>query len=168
MRALPEKRERRAAQSPGAEPATGGRAAAEDAERRSVERTGMTQTGRAVASALRLQTLVAVGLALLLLAKGPVAAYSSLFGSLAVWLPAWAFSLVVVRRVGGDSTAFLRAVAVAEAGKLVLTGVFCAVVFIWVRPLAAGWFFAGMIAVLAAGWIGGWIGGSTGPGRSIR
>jgi hypothetical protein len=31
---------------------------------------------------------------------------------------------------------------------------FCAVVFIWVKPLAAGFFFLGMIGVLAAGWVG--------------
>jgi len=32
--------------------------------------------------------------------------------------------------------------------------VLCAVVFIWVKPLAAGFFFVGMIGVLAANWVG--------------
>jgi F0F1-type ATP synthase assembly protein I len=42
----------------------------------------------------------------------------------------------------------------AEFGKLALTGMLCAVVFIWVKPLAAGFFFLGMIGVLIANWIG--------------
>ena len=30
----------------------------------------------------------------------------------------------------------------------------CVAVFVWVKPLAAGWFFGGMGAVLLAGWAG--------------
>ena len=44
--------------------------------------------------------------------------------------------------------------ALAEFGKFVLTGLLCAVVFIWVKPLAAGFFFLGMIGVLIANWSG--------------
>jgi F0F1-type ATP synthase assembly protein I len=84
----------------------------------------------------------------------PVAAYSSLFGSLSVYLPGLLFTFLVMRKMGGDSAVFLRTAAVAEFGKLTLTGVLCAVVFIWVKPLAAGFFFLGMIGVLAANWIG--------------
>jgi hypothetical protein len=56
--------------------------------------------------------------------------------------------------MGGDSADFLRTAMLAEFGKLALTGVLCAVVFIYVKPLAAGFFFLGMIGVLIAGWIG--------------
>ncbi len=103
---------------------------------------------------LRIQSLAALVLASLSFLAGPVAAYSSLSGSLAVYLPGLLFTVLVTRKMGGDSADFLRTAAVAEFGKLALTGVLCAVVFIWVRPLAAGFFFLGMIGVLAAGWIG--------------
>jgi F0F1-type ATP synthase assembly protein I len=103
---------------------------------------------------LRIQSTVAVSLALLSLLAGPVAAYSSLFGSLSVYIPGLIFTFLVMRKMGGDSVVFLRTAALAEFGKLTLTGVLCAVVFIWVKPLAAGYFFLGMIGVLIANWIG--------------
>ena len=103
---------------------------------------------------LRIQSLVALALVLISLPAGPVAAYSSLFGSLAVYIPGLLFTIAVLRKMGGDSAVFLRTAALAEFGKLGLTGALCAVVFIWVKPLAAGFFFLGMIGVLAAGWLG--------------
>ena len=112
-------------------------------------------TARALAAGLRLQALVALALAgLLLLADGRVAAYSSLCGSLAVYVPSLLFTRMVAGKIGGDTGAFLRAAAVGEVGKLFLTGLLCALVFIGVRPLAAGWFFTGMIGLLLTGWIG--------------
>ncbi|NCF61601.1 MAG: hypothetical protein GWP58_02005 [Gammaproteobacteria bacterium] len=103
---------------------------------------------------LRIQSMVAVLLALLSLLAGPVAAYSSLFGSLAVYLPGMMFTVLVMRKIGGDSAVFLRTAMLAEFGKLALTGLLCAMVFIWVKPLAAGYFFLGMIGVLIASWFG--------------
>ena len=104
---------------------------------------------------LRIQSLAAVSLALLsLLAGGPVAAYSSLFGSLAALVPSLVFTVIVLRKLGGDSAAFLGTAVLAEFGKLVLTGLLCAAVFIWVKPLAAGFFFLGMIGGLIANWVG--------------
>lgn len=111
-------------------------------------------TARALAVALRVQTLVAIALALVLLLIGPVAAYSSLCGSLVVYLPGLLFTVLVGRKIGASSAAFLRAAAVTEFGKLVLTGVLCALVFIWIRPLAPVWFFTGMLTLLATSWIG--------------
>ncbi len=111
-------------------------------------------TGTNLAGSLRIQFLVMVLLALVLLLVSPVAAYSSLFGGLAVYVPGLIFTLLVVRKIGGDSAAFLGTAALAEFGKLALTGLLCAVVFIWVKPLAAGYFFLGMISVLIAGWAG--------------
>lgn len=103
---------------------------------------------------LRTQSLVAMALAGVLLLVSPVAAYSSMFGSLAAFLPSLLFTLVVARRFGADSAAFLRAAVIGEALKWLLTAVICVAVFVWVTPLAAGWFFAGMGAVLLAGWAG--------------
>lgn len=103
---------------------------------------------------LRLQSLTAFFLALLSLLAGPVAAYSSMFGSLAVYLPGLLFIVLVTRRIGADSAVFLRTAMFAEFGKLALTGLLCAVVFIFIKPLAAGFFFLGMIGVLIAHWTG--------------
>lgn len=103
---------------------------------------------------LRLQSLTALVLTALSFIAGPIAAYSSLSGSLVAYLPGLLFTLLVMRKMGGDSADFLRTAALAEFGKLVLTGVLCAAVFVWVKPLAAGFFFLGMIGVLAAGWFG--------------
>lgn len=118
------------------------------------ENQAAATAARALAVALRMQTLVAIALAFALLLIGPVAAYSSLCGSLAVYLPGWLFTVLVGRKIGASSAAFLRAAAVAEFGKLLLTGVLCALVFICIRPLAPLWFFTGMLSALAASWIG--------------
>lgn len=107
-----------------------------------------------VSRGLRVQTVVALALAGGLMLVGPVAAYSSLFGSLAAYIPALLFALLVVPKFGADSAAFLRTAAVAEVAKIFLTGVLCAVVFIWVKPLSPGWFFAGMLAVIFSGRLG--------------
>ena len=118
------------------------------------------ETVRALRSGLRIQSLAALCLAGLLLIKSPIASYSALFGSLSAYLPGALFVLLVARRLGGDTNAFLRTAALGEFGKLFLTGLLCAVVFIWVKPLAAGWFFTGMLVVMVVGWIG--------LGRAIR
>ena len=110
--------------------------------------------GAGLARSLRIQSLAVVLLTLVLLLVSPVAAYSSLFGGLTVYLPGLVFTLLVVRKIGQDSAAFLGTAALAEFGKLVLTGVLCAVVFIWIKPLAAGFFFLGMISALIASWVG--------------
>jgi len=109
---------------------------------------------RTLVRSLRVQSLLSVLLAGGLLLIGPVAAYSSMFGSLAAFIPALFFAQFLARKFGPDSAAFLRAAVMAEAGKLLLTVLICAAVFIWVRPLAAGWFFAGMITVMFSGWLG--------------
>jgi len=114
---------------------------------------GIPRLVQRLRSGLRIQSLVSLALAALLLAVGPVAARSSLLGSLAVYLPGLMFTVLTVRKLGGDTAAFLRTAALAEIGKLLLTGVLCAMVFIYVDPLAPGFFFLGMMVTLAAGWI---------------
>jgi len=100
---------------------------------------------------LRIQSLVSAALAIALLAISPVASYSSMFGSLAAFMPALLFAMIVAPRYGPDSAAFLRAVVIGEAGKWLLTVVLCIATFVWIEPLAAGWFFAGMLVTMVAG-----------------
>ena len=107
-----------------------------------------------VSRGLRIQSVVALLLAGGLLLLGPVAAYSSMFGSLAAYIPSLLFALVVAPKFGADSATFLRTAVVAEVAKIFLTGLLCAAVFIWVKPLAPGWFFAGMVAVIFSGRFG--------------
>jgi F0F1-type ATP synthase assembly protein I len=90
-------------------------------------------------------------LAGILLLVGPVAAYSSLFGSLAAFIPALFFAALVARKFGMDSVGFLRTAMVAEAGKILLTAALCVAVFVWVKPLAAPWFFMGMLVTMFSG-----------------
>lgn len=114
---------------------------------------GIPRLVQKLRSGLRIQSLVSLALAAVLLAVGPVAATSSLLGSLSAYLPGLMFTVLTVRKLGGDSAAFLRTAALAEIGKLLLTGALCAMVFIYVDPLAPGFFFLGMIVTLAAGWV---------------
>lgn len=93
-------------------------------------------------------------LAGVLLLVDPIAAYSSMFGSLAAFIPALFFALLATSRIGSDSAAFLRTVFLAEAGKLLLTALVCVAVFVWVKPLAGGWFFVGMVFTIFSGWLG--------------
>ena len=102
--------------------------------------------GVLIRRSLRVQSTVSLLLAGGLLLVGQVAAYSSMFGSLAAYIPALFFALVVTPKFGADSATFLRTAVVAEVAKILLTGLICAAVFIWVKPLSAGWFFAGMVA----------------------
>lgn len=102
---------------------------------------------------LRAQSLAGLALAAILMLVSPVAAYSSLFGSLAAYVPALLFALIVLRNFGGDSAAFLRAAVIGEAAKLLATALICMAVFMLVEPMAYGWFFAGMILVIFVGFL---------------
>jgi ATP synthase protein I len=115
---------------------------------------GTVPNGRLISRSLRIQSLVALLLAGGLLLLGQVAAYSSMFGSLAAFIPALFFALVVTPKFGPDSAAFLRTAVIAEVAKIFLTAVICLVVFVWVKPLAAGWFFTGMAVVIFSGRLG--------------
>lgn len=108
-------------------------------------------TGRSIRQGLRIQSIASLLLASVLLLVGPVAAYSSLFGSLAAYVPALFFALIMASKFGPDSAAFLRAAVVAEVVKIMMTALICVAVFVWVKPLAAGWFFAGMAMAIFSG-----------------
>ncbi|MEE4175134.1 MAG: ATP synthase subunit I [Xanthomonadales bacterium] len=104
---------------------------------------------------LRAQALAALVIAAVAwVAGGRVPSYSSLFGSMAVLFPTLVFALVLGRRIGSDSTAFLGAAVIAELLKWLVCGAICIAVFVGVEPLAAGWFFTGMGLVILAGWLG--------------
>lgn len=78
---------------------------------------------------------------------GRVYAYSALLGGLACVIPNafLALRLVVPRRDPGAG-ALVRAAYIGELGKVALTILMFSVIFILVRPLAAGPLFAGFIA----------------------
>lgn len=109
---------------------------------------------RLIGRGLRIQSITSLLLAGVLLLLGPVAAYSSIFGSLAAFIPALFFALLVTSKFGPDSAAFLRTAVIAEAGKILLTAMICVAVFVWIKPLAASWFFAGMLVTIFSGWLG--------------
>jgi F0F1-type ATP synthase assembly protein I len=110
--------------------------------------------GLTISRSLRAQSIVSLLLAGGLLMVGQVAAYSSMFGSLAAFIPALFFALVVTPKFGPDSAAFLRTAVMAEVAKIFLTALICVVVFVWVKPLAAGWFFTGMVVAIFSGRLG--------------
>ena len=115
---------------------------------------GTVPNGRLIRRSLRIQSLAALLLAGGLLLLGQVAAYSSMFGSLAAYIPALFFALVVTPKFGPDSAAFLRTAVIAEVVKILLTALICMAVFVLVKPLAAGWFFTGMAVVIFSGRLG--------------
>ena len=110
--------------------------------------------GRLIGRGLRVQSTASLILVLCLLLVGQVAAYSSMFGSLAAFIPALFFALVVTPKFGPDSAAFLRTAVIAEVVKIFLTALICMAVFMWVKPLAAGWFFTGMAVTIFSGRLG--------------
>ena len=111
--------------------------------------------GLMIRRGLRYQSLAGLVLAgVLMMVTGPVAAYSALLGSLAAFVPALIFALMVAAKFGNDSAAFLRAAVAGEVAKFLVTALICLAVFLWVRPLAAGWFFAGMISTIFIGYLG--------------
>ena len=110
--------------------------------------------GLLISRGLRVQSLASMLLAGALLLVRPVAAYSSMFGSLAAFIPALFFALFVAPKIGPDSAAFLRAAVIGEALKILITALICVVVFVLVKPLAAGWFFAGMAVGIFSGRLG--------------
>ena len=110
--------------------------------------------GLLISRGLRVQSTAALLLAGALLLVSPVAAYSSMFGSLAAFIPALFFALFVAPKIGPDSAVFLRAAVIGEALKILITALLCIAVFVWVKPLAAGWFFVAMALGIFSGRLG--------------
>ena len=78
---------------------------------------------------------------------GSVAGYSALLGSLTCVIPnAFLATRIVLARRDSGARALIRAAYTGELGKLALTVLMFSIVFVTVRPLAAGPLFAGFIA----------------------
>ena len=78
---------------------------------------------------------------------GRVAGYSALLGSLTCVIPnAFLATRIVLTRRDSGARALIRAAWTGELGKLALTVLMFSIVFVTVRPLAAGSLFAGFIA----------------------
>lgn len=85
---------------------------------------------------------------------GLTAGYSALLGSLVCVLPNAILAIhIAAGGMAGDARRMVRAAYVGMALKLVLTAVLFTCVFVLVRPLAAGWLFAGFIATQAVIWV---------------
>lgn len=101
------------------------------------------------------------------LASGPLAAGSALLGSLICAFPNAILGLrIAAAGASGDARRMLRATYVAVALKLVLTAALFAAVFALVRPLSAGWLFAGFIATQATMWAAPLLTGDKGDGAA--
>ena len=101
-----------------------------------------------IVTVLALQLGVGVALAALLWGlAGGVAGYSALLGSLTCVIPnAFLATRIVLARRDPGARALIRAAWTGELGKLALTVLMFSIVFVTVRPLAAGSLFAGFIA----------------------
>jgi ATP synthase protein I len=101
-----------------------------------------------IVTVLALQLAVGVALAALLWGlAGGVAGYSALLGSLTCVIPnAFLATRIVLARRDPGARALIRAAWTGELGKLALTVLMFSIVFVTVRPLAAGSLFAGFIA----------------------
>jgi ATP synthase protein I len=94
------------------------------------------------------QLVVGVALAAVLWGTaGGVAGYSALLGSLTCVIPnAFLATRIVLARRDSGARALIRAAYTGELGKLALTVLMFGIVFVTVKPLAAGSLFAGFIA----------------------
>jgi ATP synthase protein I len=101
-----------------------------------------------IVTVLALQLAVGVALAALFWGlAGGVAGYSALLGSLTCVIPnAFLATRIVLARQDRGARDLIRAAWVGEMGKLALTVLMFSIVFVTVRPLAAGSLFAGFIA----------------------
>ena len=78
---------------------------------------------------------------------GGVAGYSAMLGSLTCVIPnAFLATRIVLAHRDPGPRALIRAAYTGEMGKLALTVLMFSLVFVMVRPLAAGALFAGFVA----------------------
>lgn len=104
---------------------------------------------------LLIQTLFACVLSVIVLfAKDTVTAYSFLLGTLSSIVPSLYLALKVFRKTGAQAAQeIVRSFYRGEAGKLAMTAVFLTLVFLLVKPLAAGSFFAGFGLAIISHWL---------------
>jgi ATP synthase protein I len=101
-----------------------------------------------IVTVLALQLVVGAVLAAVLWGlAGSVAGYSALLGSLTCVIPNAFLALrIVLARPDSGAGALMRAAWTGVLGKLALSVLMFSIVFVTVRPLAAGALFAGFIA----------------------
>ncbi|MBO3275946.1 F0F1 ATP synthase subunit I [Pseudomonas schmalbachii] len=107
------------------------------------------------ASRLLLVQLVVVlfAAAVLWLSRGTVAGYSALLGGLIAWLPNLYFAYKAFRYSGARSARLIvRSFYAGEAGKLILTAVLFALVFVGVKPIEALSLFGVYLLTLMVSW----------------
>ena len=103
--------------------------------------------------------------------QGQIAAWSALLGSAICVIPnAFLAARLLAPRAGADARAMLRAAWLGEIGKLALTALLFAVVFVSIRPLSAlavfGGFIAAQLMVFGAPLMGsGWLESSDGKAK---
>jgi len=86
--------------------------------------------------------------------SGPTAAKSAIIGGLICWLPNCYFAFRAFRYRGARAARqIVRSFYAGEAGKMALTVLLFAVVFINVRPLHALALFMGFTAVQTLNWV---------------
>lgn len=100
---------------------------------------------------------VAVGSSLAAVAfglDGNVAGFSAFLGCLICVLPNAVLAIhIAAGGLAGDARRLMRATYLGMALKLVLTAALFTTVFVLVRPLAAGWLFAGFMVTQAMVWL---------------
>ncbi len=88
------------------------------------------------------------------LVAGKTAALSGLAGGMICLLPNTFLALrIFVAGYKREPRALVRGVYAAEAGKLAITVLLFVAAFTLVKPLAAGWLFAGFIATQGVMWV---------------
>jgi ATP synthase protein I len=104
--------------------------------------------GNSIVTVLALQLVAGAVLAAVLWGTaGSVAGYSALLGGLTCVIPnAFLAGRLVLASRDSGARALMRAAWIGELGKLALTVLMFGIVFVTVRPLAAGALFAGFIA----------------------
>ena len=85
---------------------------------------------------------------------GRTAAYSALTGGMICLLPNTFLALrIIAAGMKRDPRALVRGMYAGEAGKLMISAMLFIVAFTLVKPLAAGWLFAGFIATQSVMWV---------------
>jgi len=103
-----------------------------------------------VGKALAAEAALIVALASLALLHSHDAALATAIGGVVSLLPNAHFAARALRRRAGESAVeTVRRIYIAEFTKLAWTTVLFAVVFVWVKPPAPGWLFAGFIGAHA-------------------
>ncbi len=100
-----------------------------------------------------------LGVSLLLAAigglfAGRIAAYSGLIGGMICLLPNTFLALrIIAAGMQREPRALVRGIYAGEAGKMMISAMLFIVAFTLVKPLAAGWLFAGFIATQSVMWV---------------